>query len=314
MDQLEGTLTGAIRAHRRGAVRSGGAARGVARFSRRRISFRHPRRDDRVRWHRSATSLDRLARDGRAGRVVREGRLVVISGRPNAGKSSLFNALARRCPRDRHRRPGHDARRADRARRHRRRAGDARGHGGPARRARRDRSRRRSPRARGAARRGADVAGPRSIDAAARRSRSRCCDRWPAPPSSSINKIDLARGVADRSDLGTRRSWSSCRLGADRRGPRRAAPAACRGADRSRRTARSAGDFERASPRACEDAREALGRGGSGARRGSDRGAGARRAGRTRDARSRRSPADGRRTICSSTSSRRSASESEFAT
>jgi tRNA modification GTPase len=35
-----------------------------------------------------------LAGQGRAGRVVREGRLVVIVGRPNAGKSSLFNALA----------------------------------------------------------------------------------------------------------------------------------------------------------------------------------------------------------------------------
>jgi tRNA modification GTPase len=35
-----------------------------------------------------------LAREGRAGRVLREGRLVVIVGRPNAGKSSLFNALA----------------------------------------------------------------------------------------------------------------------------------------------------------------------------------------------------------------------------
>jgi tRNA modification GTPase len=32
-------------------------------------------------------------RDGRAGRVVRDGSLVVIAGRPNAGKSSLFNAL-----------------------------------------------------------------------------------------------------------------------------------------------------------------------------------------------------------------------------
>jgi tRNA modification GTPase len=34
-----------------------------------------------------------LAAHGRAGRVVREGRMVAILGRPNAGKSSLFNAL-----------------------------------------------------------------------------------------------------------------------------------------------------------------------------------------------------------------------------
>ena len=39
-------------------------------------------------------TLDRSwPRDGRAGRVIREGRTVVIAGRPNAGKSSLFNAL-----------------------------------------------------------------------------------------------------------------------------------------------------------------------------------------------------------------------------
>jgi tRNA modification GTPase len=38
--------------------------------------------------------LAALARDGRAGRLIREGGLVVIGGRPNAGKSSLFNALA----------------------------------------------------------------------------------------------------------------------------------------------------------------------------------------------------------------------------
>ncbi len=37
--------------------------------------------------------MDRLIDDGRAGRVIREGRSVVIAGRPNAGKSSLFNAL-----------------------------------------------------------------------------------------------------------------------------------------------------------------------------------------------------------------------------
>jgi tRNA modification GTPase len=39
-------------------------------------------------------NLERLAADGRAGRLLREGSLVVIVGPPNAGKSSLFNALA----------------------------------------------------------------------------------------------------------------------------------------------------------------------------------------------------------------------------
>jgi tRNA modification GTPase len=37
--------------------------------------------------------FDRLIDDGRTGRVIREGRQAVIVGRPNAGKSSLFNAL-----------------------------------------------------------------------------------------------------------------------------------------------------------------------------------------------------------------------------
>jgi tRNA modification GTPase len=41
-----------------------------------------------------AHTLDALGRDGRTGRVIREGRMVVIAGAPNAGKSSLFNALA----------------------------------------------------------------------------------------------------------------------------------------------------------------------------------------------------------------------------
>lgn len=41
-----------------------------------------------------AQALDALLSDGRRGRLIREGRTVVILGPPNAGKSSLFNALA----------------------------------------------------------------------------------------------------------------------------------------------------------------------------------------------------------------------------
>ena len=93
-DQLEGTLTTRIRDDRRGAVRSVRAARGVARFSRRGISLRRAR-TGRV-GDRAASSPDRsrCSRDARRGRLMREGAQVVIVGRPNAGKSSLFNALA----------------------------------------------------------------------------------------------------------------------------------------------------------------------------------------------------------------------------
>jgi tRNA modification GTPase len=47
-----------------------------------------------ARMRELVAAIDRLLGEARRGRLIREGATVVVAGRPNVGKSSLFNALA----------------------------------------------------------------------------------------------------------------------------------------------------------------------------------------------------------------------------
>jgi len=93
MDQLEGTLT--TRIARIDAALFDLSARLEASLDFPDEGFHFVTRDDAAReLERIHSDLEALVRSGRTGRVLREGRMVVIVGAPNAGKSSLFNALA----------------------------------------------------------------------------------------------------------------------------------------------------------------------------------------------------------------------------
>lgn len=92
MDQLEGTLTLAIAGI--DAALFDLAARLEASLDFPDEGFHFVTRDDaRRELDGIRRNLIGLSTEGRVGRVIREGRLVVIVGPPNAGKSSLFNAL-----------------------------------------------------------------------------------------------------------------------------------------------------------------------------------------------------------------------------
>jgi tRNA modification GTPase len=92
MDQLEGTLTTRIGQIDAALFDLSARLEASLDFSDEGYHF-VTREDAAAELSRLRHELDLLTRDGQAGRVLREGRLVVIVGAPNAGKSSLFNAL-----------------------------------------------------------------------------------------------------------------------------------------------------------------------------------------------------------------------------
>lgn len=92
IDQLEGTLTGLIAKIEAELFDLAAKLEASLDFPEEGFHFitREAATEEMVRIR---EALEQLAAQGRAGRVIREGSLVVIAGRPNAGKSSLFNAL-----------------------------------------------------------------------------------------------------------------------------------------------------------------------------------------------------------------------------
>jgi tRNA modification GTPase len=92
MDQLEGTLTAAIGAVDRTIFDLAARLEASLDFPDEGFHFVTPA-EIRTEIANVRAALENLIRDGGAGRLLRDGCLVVIAGRPNAGKSTLFNAL-----------------------------------------------------------------------------------------------------------------------------------------------------------------------------------------------------------------------------
>lgn len=92
MDQLDGTVTGVIK--KIDAALFGLIARCEASLDFPEEGFHFVQQDEvRSTLETIVRELDALIATASRGRLLREGRTVVIAGRPNTGKSSLFNAL-----------------------------------------------------------------------------------------------------------------------------------------------------------------------------------------------------------------------------
>jgi tRNA modification GTPase len=92
MDQLDGTLTTRIRDVNEQLFHLIAQAEASLDFPEEGFHFLE-KGEARASMEAIVASLDALLASASAGRLLREGRTVVIAGRPNTGKSSLFNAL-----------------------------------------------------------------------------------------------------------------------------------------------------------------------------------------------------------------------------